>query len=354
MNFLDYLLFREDYLDKRTFFVLILFGLALTGAYTIYSPFLLPMVVATLLAMATSNLTKDISRVLKSQKLATMVMTALLILLILAPIIYVATIGLDYLKHLDPVAIKISIKKLKEVISHIPHLNNWANEYLRVDKILPYFKEISLFFTKIGSKGLGFVKNIFFVIIFYSVIVYYHKRFFEIFEILIPASQEESKDMVEEVASTMEIVLYSIVTTAIFEGALFGMFVSYFGFNGLLLGVLYGFASLIPVVGGLLVWLPISLYAWSEMGSSTALIIVSYSIIVISIIADTLIKPMIIKAIKDRLYHHHTKINELVIFFSILAGMSSFGFWGMILGPAITTFLVAATRIYIKHSELLK
>ncbi len=341
-------------MDKRTFFVLILFGLALMGAYTIYSPFLLPMVVATLLAMATSNLTKDISRVLKSQKLATLVMVTLLILLILAPIIYVATIGVDYLKHLDPATIKVAIKKLKEIASHIPYLSNWSNEYLRVEKILPYFKEISLFFTQIGSKGIGFVKNIFFVIIFYGIIIYYHKRFFEIFEILIPASPIESKDMVEEVASTMEIVLYSIVITAIFEGALFGAFVSYFGFNGILLGVLYGFASLIPVVGGVIVWLPIALYAWSEMGSSTALIIATYSVVVISIIADTLIKPIIIKAIKDKLYHHHAKINELVIFFSILAGMSSYGFWGMILGPAITTFLVAATRIYIKHSELLK
>ena len=341
-------------MDSRTFFVFVLFGLALVGAYSIYSPFILPMVVATLLAMATSNLMKNISDILKSQKLATYVMVTLLFMLILAPIIYIATVGVDYFRNFDQQSLKVTILKLKELSSNIPYLNSWTNEYLRVEKILPFFKEISLFFTKIGSKGLGFVKNIFFVIIFYGVIVYYHKRFFEIFEALIPASKEESKEMVEEVASTMEIVLYSIVTTAIFEGALFGLFVGYFGFNGLLLGVLYGFASLIPIVGGLIVWLPVALYAWSEIGFSTAIIIASYSIIVISVIADTLIKPMIIKAIKDKLYHHHTKINELVIFFSIIAGMSSFGFWGMILGPAITTFLVAATRIYIKHSQLLK
>jgi predicted PurR-regulated permease PerM len=144
------------------------------------------------------------------------------------------------------------------------------------------------------------------------------------------------------------------LVTAIFEGALFGGFVSYFGFNGLLLGVIYGFASLIPVVGGAIVWIPVALYSWSKIDSTTAIMIAIYSIVVISIIADTFIKPMIIKAIKDRLSHHHTKVNEIVIFFSILAGMSSFGFWGMILGPAITTFLVAATRIYIKHSEILK
>jgi len=269
-------------LDKRTFFVLILFGLALTGAYTIYSPFLLPMVIATLLAMATSNLTKDISNLVKSQKIASLVMVTLLILIILSPFVYIATVGVEYIKNLDKESIKETILKLRELIQHIPQLNRWADNYLKVEKILPYFKEISLFFTHIGTKGLDFIKNMLLVIIFYGVIVYCHKKFFEVFEILIPASRAESRDMVEEVASTMEIVLYSILVTAIFEGALFGGFMSYLGFNGLLLGVIYGFASLIPVVGGAIVWLPISLYSWSAIDSSTAILIALYSIIAIS------------------------------------------------------------------------
>ncbi len=269
-------------MDKRTFFVLILFGLALTGAYTIYSPFLLPMVIATLLAMATSNLTKDISNLVKSQKIASLVMVTLLILIILSPFVYIATVGVEYIKNLDKESIKETILKLRELIQHIPQLNRWADNYLKVEKILPYFKEISLFFTHIGTKGLDFIKNMLLVIIFYGVIVYCHKKFFEVFEILIPASRAESRDMVEEVASTMEIVLYSILVTAIFEGALFGGFMSYLGFNGLLLGVIYGFASLIPVVGGAIVWLPISLYSWSAIDSSTAILIALYSIIAIS------------------------------------------------------------------------
>jgi len=96
--------------------------------------------------------------------------------------------------------------------------------------------------------------------------------------------------------------------------------------------------------------LPLSLYSWSEMGSQIAILIATYSIVVISIIADTFVKPIIIKMIKEQMLYHHTRINELVIFFSIVAGMSTYGFWGMILGPAITTFLFEATRIYIRYS----
>jgi len=158
---------------------------------------------------------------------------------------------------------------------------------------------------------------------------------------------EDGNKILTEISSTMEIVFYSILVTAIFEGILFGIMVSFFGFNGLLLGIIYGFVSLIPVIGGAILWIPISLFAWSTKDANTALFITLYSVIVISIIADTFIKPMIIKYIKDNVLKSSVKINEMLIFFSILAGMSSYGFWGMILGPAITSFLIAISKVYI-------
>ncbi|HHB95355.1 MAG TPA: AI-2E family transporter, partial [Campylobacterales bacterium] len=86
---------------------------------------------------------------------------------------------------------------------------------------------------------------------------------------------------------------------------------------------------------------------WSTKDANTALFIAIYSITIISIIADTFVKPMIIKYIKDNVLKSSVKINEILIFFSILAGMSSYGFWGMILGPAITSFLIAISKVYI-------
>ena len=149
----------------------------------------------------------------------------------------------------------------------------------------------------------------------------------------------------------MEIVFYSIIVTAIFEGFLFGMIMSYFGFNGLLFGIIYGFASLVPIIGGIIVWAPVSLYVWTKIDTQTAIIIASYSVIMISIIADTFIKPIIIEVIKVDLLKGKVRVNSIMIFFSILAGMSTYGFWGMILGPAITSFLLAITTVYLDYTE---
>jgi len=74
-------------------------------------------------------------------------------------------------------------------------------------------------------------------------------------------------------------------------------------------------------------------------------------VVVISIIADTFIKPMIIEVIKEDFLKCNVQVSSIIIFFSILAGMSTHGFWGMILGPAITSFLIAITKVYLDYSE---
>ncbi len=105
------------------------------------------------------------------------------------------------------------------------------------------------------------------------------------------------------------------------------------------------------MIGGALVWVPTAIYSWSQIDTHTAWMIAIYSVVMISVIADTFIKPVIIKVIKEDLLKSTIEINEMVIFFAILAGISSYGIWGMILGPAITSFLIAMTRVYIEFNS---
>lgn len=339
-------------MNKSSSIIVILFSLGVVAAYSIYQPFLLPMIVAALMVMATFNLTHFFSSKLYSKKLSTLIMVSLMVLLILAPIVYAATVSVGYFSQLDQKTIGIVVSKAKELVSNIPYLGTWTEENLRSENVAIYFKDISLYLTKMGSAGLGFLKNIILVIIFYAIINHYSDKFFNLLRSLIPVSKDKSLQMMSEVSSTMEVVFYSIIITAMFEGLLFGFFISYFGFNGLLFGILYGFASLVPVVGGALLWIPMSLYSWSVYGSGIAVAIAVYSVVIISVVADTFVKPMIIKTIKEDLLHSDTNINEMVIFFSILAGMTSYGFWGAIIGPAITTFLFATGKIYIDNNQV--
>jgi len=337
-----------QYAKKTDAIIAILFALALLSAYSIYKPFILSMVVALLLTMATANMHKNISERIDSSYLSALILTFILFVILFVPIIYIATIGVQYTAEIDGQMITSITTKISTLVKDIPYISEWVNENLSNEKILELIKTSTTTITKAGSQGFGFIKNVFFVIVFYYVLNLYGDKLFTLMKELLPMRDEEGSEVVTEISSTMEIVFYSIIVTAIFEGILFGVMISFFGFNGLLFGMIYGFASLIPIIGGAIVWAPVSLFAWSAISSNTALFIAIYSIVIISIIADTFIKPMIIKYIKDDILHSSVKINELLIFFSILAGMSSYGFWGMILGPAITSFLIAISRIYIK------
>ena len=156
-----------------------------------------------------------------------------------------------------------------------------------------------------------------------------------------------SETLFKETQEVMGLVFYSTLVTAIFEGLLFGVFVQFYNFDGLFFAVMYAFASLIPVVGGVMMWLPLSLYLYANGLTREAIEVALYSIIVISIIADTFVKPLIIKYIKQEL-NNSIELSPLLIFFSIVAGLSTFGFWGVVLGPAITSIFISVLKFY-KH-----
>jgi len=335
-------------MKKNDYIIAILFALAVLGAYTIYKPFILSIIVALLLTMATTNIHQNMTNRIHSEHISASILSLLLFLILFVPIIYIATIGVQALASLDVNIITKTTTKLLTLSEGIPILEDWGKEYLDNEQILQTIKTSTHTITQAGSQGIGFIKNVFFVIVFYYMLNRYAEKLFSLITSFLPMNDTEGNKILKEISSTMEIVFYSIIVTAIFEGFLFGFVISFFGLNGLLFGTIYGFASLIPFVGGALVWMPVSLYIWTTKDANSAIVIALYSIIIISIIADTFIKPMIIRYIKDDVLHSSARINELLIFFSIVAGMSSYGFWGMILGPAITSFLIAISKIYIE------
>lgn len=338
-------------MNNKSIMITALFVLSLVGAYSIYQPFLLSIVVAILLTMATYNLTKKLISYFNSRKISAIITSLLLMLILFAPIVYMATTGVEYISKLDAATINEVTSGVKTFTEKIPYVKELSEAGLSDKKIAEYIQNSTSYMTTAGSAGLGFVKNMVLVLVFYFLMNFYGERFFDLIRSLMPVSKMQSAKMIHEVSSTMEVVFYSIVVTAIFEGFLFGVMVSYFGFNGLLFGVIYGFASLIPVIGGAIVWIPVALYSWSDMDANSAVFIAGYSVVVISVIADTFIKPVIIKVIKKNLLKSTIEISEIVIFFSIIAGMSTYGFWGMILGPAITSFLIAITKVYVDYND---
>ena len=341
---------------KPQYFVAILFATSLYWMYLLYAPFLLSITIAALLAISTSNIQDFFEKKLASKFGAALISSVLLGVLFFVPLGYfLATLTIK-LNTLDQMALKNIETFLREFINSPPSYLEFLKPYVTeafndIDAKGMASKAISLA-GSIGAFSAGFLKNAFLVIVFYFFAQYNGSTIVEYLKRVVQVSVEEADTLTKELSSVMSVVFYSIITNAMFQGVLFGIAISFFGFDGILFGIMYGFASLIPVVGGALMWLPFMMYEFYLGNIFEAVFIALYSIIMISIVADTFIKPLIIKEINNRLLKEDdAKLNELVIFFAIIAGLATFGFWGMILGPAITAFFLTILKIFEARTE---
>ncbi|MDD5052558.1 MAG: AI-2E family transporter [Sulfuricurvum sp.] len=339
----------QNYTLKKEHFTIVLLLIATYGIYRLYESFWISITVATLLAISTHHIQMGFFSLTHSQFWASVLSTLALSILFFAPLGYFLFHLSLMLQNMDPQVLQTIDTNLRGWIAHLPP--PFSRVEMRMETILSHFDTNSLsqhtleYASQIGSFTMAFLTKTIFILIFYFVAQYNGKDIYDFFKRSAHFPQQESTLIMFEMRSSMSVVFYSILMTAVFEGALFGIAIEYLGYNGLLFGIMYGFASLIPVIGGFIMWLPFALFELSLGHTHNALFITLYTIIVISIIADTFIKPIIIKIINQKLIKPQDKINELIIFFAIIAGLGTFGFWGMIIGPAITVLFLTLMKI---------
>ena len=340
---------------RPQYFLFMLFAFALYWMYALYHAYWMPILIGSLLAISTANIQKKLLQIFKSDFTATFMSSLLLAILLFAPLGYFLTTLTIKLHSLDVNSFSFVHEKLEVWIGNLPD----SLEFLKTQlKELIDYNNLRLIVgnsigiaASLGKYSATFLKDAFLIIVFYFFAQYYGKTIMHYLIKIIKLPQQDTTLLSLEISNVMSVVFYSIIATATLEGALFGVMISLIGYNGLLFGIMYGFASLIPIVGGALMWVPFIIYELSLGHDANALFIAVYSIIVISVIADTFIKPLIIKYINLKFIKASTNINELLIFFSILAGLTTFGFWGMVLGPAITAFFMALLKLYEMRAE---
>ena len=338
---------------KATYFLIAIAIVMIYFMVELFNPFLKAISVAILLAIATSSLTSHLEIKLKIKVLATSTMTVALTSLFFVPIVYCIFSFVNFFNQVDQQSLINILDEMKIFIKNtstsLPFLKTSLNDITSKIDVAKTVENIFSISAYLGKNSATFMIDIIMILIFFFFFTLYSSSISDFVKNLLPIRNEDSVILFNESSNVMTVVLYSILVTAIFEGLLFGIFLTFFGYDGLLFGVLYGFGSLIPVVGGVIMWLPIVIFE-ATTNLTNALIIAIYSILVISVIADTFIKPMIIKYINKRVVKTPTNVNELLIFFSIVAGLSTFGFWGMIIGPAIVTFFISIMHLLKKYS----
>lgn len=340
---------------KPIYFLILLALLLFYFLIELFNPFLKSIFVATLLTIATNSLYLKLNQKIKNRAISSSIFTISMTALFFLPILYCIFSFATFFNQVDQT---ILIKNLNEIknsslnfLSEISFMQDFIQNITKQIDIGKIVQELVSLSAYLGKNSAKFMLDMVMILIFFFFFTLFSKQIAQYLKDLTPINNDDANILFNESSSVMSVVFYSILTTAVFQGFLFGVFLSAFGYNGLLFGVLYGFASLVPVIGGVVMWLPVAIYEAATGTFFNAIFIAIYSIVIISIIADTFIKPLIISYINKKIVKTPTKINSLLIFFAIVAGLGTFGFWGMIIGPAMVSLFVSIMHLLKKYSN---
>jgi predicted PurR-regulated permease PerM len=340
---------------KAVYFLIAIAIVTIFFMVELFSPFLKSMFVALLLTVATSSLTLYLESRFKSRVIGTTLMTIGLTALFFIPILYCIFSFANFFNQLDQQALVKDLNSIKfwieDISDDLTFVKDMLSEIISKIDVGKTVQNVLSIGAYLGKNSAKFMIDMVMILIFFFFFTLYSTAIATFIRDLLPIKKDDSIILFYDSSNVMTVVLYSILITAMLEGFLFGFFLTFYRYDGLLFGVLYGFASLIPVIGGVIMWLPIVIYEATTGSLTNAIVIALYSIVIISIIADTFVKPIIIKYINQKVVKTPTSVNELLIFFSIVAGLSTFGFWGMIIGPAMVTFFISIMHLLKKYSE---
>lgn len=157
---------------------------------------------------------------------------------------------------------------------------------------------------------------------------------------LIPLSSSQEEQIITKIKDVAKSALLGTLATSLAQGVAGGIAFAICGLPALFWGTVMMFTSLVPVVGTALIWIPASLYLLVSGHWGLAIFMVVWCGGIVGGI-DNFLRPLFMQG--------GASMSTLLIFLSILGGISRFGLMGLLYGPLI--FGLAMVLLYIYSME---
>ena len=160
---------------------------------------------------------------------------------------------------------------------------------------------------------------------------------------LIPFERKIQDEMLSESRDLIFASVAVALLIAAIQGFLGGVAFELAGLGApVFMGVLIAFFSIVPVVGSALVWFPAAIWLILQGHWGRALIVFAISGGVASL-ADNIVRPLLLR--------NRTRLNDLLLFISILGGLDAFGLLGLVVGPTVVAAALGVFRVYMERRE---
>jgi len=350
-------------LDDSKFLALFtLFLLAIS--LWIFSSYLHYILVAGVLALATSQVFAALMQLLENRWgsrwpgrnrtiIASTLLVCFFLLMIFGPLLYFVSVTYDQLHGLDLNQVKQTVLEMVDrtikFLDAIPLLQAPLSRLQHEGVSFISGPAIEVAFDSLRGivKGAGglFIQIIW-IMIFYFLFNYYGKAILLFLSSLMPLSTEHEKYLYRECTGTVSVVLYGTLFNMVAQGFAFGLLMVFVGdYSAGYLGVLAGFCSVIPIVGAALVYVPVIALELFAGHYVSAIVILIFAWVVMGFFIDNILRLFFIGFLK-KIFGFEYTMNEILILLAILAGIATFGFWGLVIGPSVLALTLAAANLY--------
>jgi predicted PurR-regulated permease PerM len=319
--------------------------------FRIMSPFLVPLAWSAVLAIffypVYQKLLKKTSPTMAAVA-CTVGVTLLLIVPVLMALLYAAREAIDAPARIQGMvnggASSYPMQALQAVQSHLPEA--WQTTDLS-GQLRQGAEKIGAYLA--GSLG-SMLKNVFsffvnlFILLFALFFVFRDgDRLVHGLRNLLPFERVVQDEMLKESRDLIFASVAVALLIAAIQGFLGGVA---FWIAGLavpvFMGVLIAFFSIVPVVGSALIWAPAALWLGFTGHWGKAILVFGVCGGVAGL-ADNLVRPLLLR--------NRTRLNDLLIFVSILGGLDVFGLLGLVAGPTILAAALGVFRVYTDHRD---
>lgn len=163
---------------------------------------------------------------------------------------------------------------------------------------------------------------------------------------LIPFEPEIQQEMLQESRDLIFASVAVALLIAAIQGFLGGIAFKLTSLSApVFMGVLVAFFSIVPVVGSALIWFPAGLWLGltGHWGKALAVFAICGGV---ATVVDNLVRPLLLR--------NRTRLNDLLLFISILGGLDVFGLLGLVVGPTVVAAALGVFRVYMEHQEQLE
>ena len=342
-------------MDRERIAHIFFFGfLAVMGyeLYLLFSPFLVPIVWAMLLAFIAHPAFLQLERLIRSRIAAALLITTLLALLIVVPTAWLSSklaleatrVSLGQFVHQGGIAQAGSQALHSGTVASI---EAWLeHQGLRLEDIRHWMKNASTYITDyftanvttLARNLVAFAVDVVIMLISFFYLLRDGEEYFEFVRTLTPLPDEDKAMVFETLSSMLSSTMRGLLLTALLEGLLLCLGYLVTGVpNAMLLGAASGAAGLLPIGGTTFIWVPAVIYLWVMAGWGWAVGLLVWGVVVVGVI-DNLLKPMTIG--------QGSGLPAVALFFGITGGLEVYGPLGLFAGPAVIAVFAALIRVY--------